>query len=86
MVLCNLFNFFRAVCKEFGVHIGRLTLAFQIFSAGMFISSTALLPSSWAMYAVSAASAAWWQRKYPLAIFFIALGSLLGKYYENLYT
>ncbi|GLV41573.1 ALG9 alpha-12-mannosyltransferase [Carabus blaptoides fortunei] len=70
--------FYKAVCKEFGVHIGRLTLAFQLFSAGMFISSTALLPSSWAMYAVSAACAAWWQSKYALAIFFIAIASLLG--------
>lgn len=70
--------FFRAVCREFGVHVGRMCLAFQIFSAGMFISSTAFLPSSWAMYSFSAACAAWWQQKYPLAIFLVALGALLG--------
>jgi alpha-1,2-mannosyltransferase len=70
--------FYKAVCREFGVHIGRVCLSFQIFSAGMFVSSTAFLPSSFAMYTFAAACAAWWQQRYPLAIFFIALGSLLG--------
>lgn len=81
--MLKLFFISRATCKEFGVHIGRLVLMFQLFSAGMFISSTALLPSSWAMYATSAACAAWWQKKYPLAIFFVALGSLLGKKFQH---
>jgi len=44
----------------------------------MFIASTAFLPSSFAMYSFTAACAAWWQQKYSLAIFFTALGSLLG--------
>uniref|UniRef100_A0A1Y1MX13 Mannosyltransferase n=2 Tax=Photinus pyralis TaxID=7054 RepID=A0A1Y1MX13_PHOPY len=70
--------FYKAVCREFGVHVGRLCLAFQIFSAGMFISSTAFLPSSWAMYGFASACAAWWQQKYALAVFMTALGSLLG--------
>ncbi|XP_050306990.1 alpha-1,2-mannosyltransferase ALG9 [Anthonomus grandis grandis] len=70
--------FYKAVCKEFGVHIGRICLAFQLFSPGMFIASTAYLPSSFAMYNFTAACAAWWQQKYALAIFFTALGSLLG--------
>ncbi|KAJ8920727.1 hypothetical protein NQ315_004866 [Exocentrus adspersus] len=70
--------FYKAICKEFGVHIGRICLAFQLFSAGMFIASTALLPSSFAMYTCAAACAAWWQQKFSLAIFFTALGSLLG--------
>nr|XP_023012056.1 alpha-1,2-mannosyltransferase ALG9 [Leptinotarsa decemlineata] len=70
--------FYKAVCREFGVHIGRICLAFQLFSAGMFISSTAYLPSSFAMYAAAAACAAWWQQQFELSIFFTALGSLLG--------
>nr|CAH7743459.1 unnamed protein product [Callosobruchus chinensis] len=70
--------FYKAVCKEFGVHIGRICLTFQVFSAGMFVSSTALLPSSFAMYTCAAACAAWWQQRFALAIFFTALGSLLG--------
>lgn len=75
---CDNINCNRAVCREFGVHIGRVCLFFQIFAAGMFVSSTAFLPSSFAMYTFAAACAAWWQQRYPLAIFFTALGSLLG--------
>lgn len=56
-----------------------MCLAFQLFSAGMFISSTALLPSTFAMYTFTAACAAWWQQSYPLAVFLSALGALLGK-------
>ncbi|XP_030749642.1 alpha-1,2-mannosyltransferase ALG9 [Sitophilus oryzae] len=70
--------FYKSICKEFGVHIGRICLAFQLFSPGMFISSTAFLPSSFAMYNFTAACAAWWQQRYSLAILFTALGSLLG--------
>ncbi|KAF7281365.1 hypothetical protein GWI33_004848 [Rhynchophorus ferrugineus] len=70
--------FYKAICKEFGVHIGRICLAFQLISPGLFISSTAFLPSSFAMYTFTAACGAWWQQKYALAIFFTALGSILG--------
>lgn len=44
----------------------------------MFISSTALLPSSFAMYFGCSALAAWWTQKYPLAVFLIAISALLG--------
>lgn len=70
--------FHRAVCREFGIQIGRLWLLFQLFSPGMFIASTALLPSSFSMYFSSAALAAWWHQKYRLAIFFVAISTLLG--------
>ncbi|XP_044726617.1 alpha-1,2-mannosyltransferase ALG9 [Chrysoperla carnea] len=70
--------FYKTVCREFGVHVGRLTFVFQLFSAGMFISSSAFLPSTWSMYLNTAAMASWWQARYPLAIFFTALSSLLG--------
>uniref|UniRef100_A0A1I8NY71 Mannosyltransferase n=1 Tax=Stomoxys calcitrans TaxID=35570 RepID=A0A1I8NY71_STOCA len=69
---------YKSICQEFGIHIGRLWLIFQLFSVGMFISSTALLPSSFAMYFGCSALAAWWTQKYPLAIFFVAIASLLG--------
>lgn len=71
-------NLFRGVCREFGVHIGRAWLVFQLFSAGMFISSAALLPSSFSMYFTMSALAAWWHQKYKLAIFFTAISVLLG--------
>lgn len=77
--LCNSINqFHRGVCREFGVHIGRSWLVFQLFSAGMFISSAALLPSSFSMYFTMAALSAWWHQKYKLAIFFTAISVLLG--------
>ncbi|XP_012252677.2 alpha-1,2-mannosyltransferase ALG9 isoform X2 [Athalia rosae] len=70
--------FYKNVCREFGVHIARLTLAFLILSSGMFISSAAFLPSSFSMYLSTVALAAWYDRKYELAIFSTALSSLLG--------
>ncbi|KAK9696634.1 Alg9-like mannosyltransferase family [Popillia japonica] len=79
-LLCSFVEvyFYKAVCREFGVHVGRMCLAFQLFAAGMFISSTAFLPSSFAMYMLCTACAAWWTEKYEFAIFATALGSLLG--------
>lgn len=70
--------FYNGVCREFGVHIARLWLIFQLFSAGMFISSTALLPSSFSMYMGTSALAAWFHHHYKLAIFFTAISTFLG--------
>ncbi|KAJ1528897.1 hypothetical protein ONE63_007266 [Megalurothrips usitatus] len=70
--------FYKAVCREFGVAIGRLTLAFLLFSAGMFISSTAFLPSTFSMYMTLLSMAAWFQRKYELAILTTALSAFLS--------
>lgn len=80
ITVCNfIFVFyFRAVCREFGVQIGRLWLIMQLFSAGMFIAGTALLPSSFSMYFGCAALAAWWHQRYPLAIFLVAISTILG--------
>jgi len=69
---------YKAICREFGVHIGRMWIIFQLFSAGMFISSTALLPSTFSMYFTSAALTAWWTQRHKLAIFMIAISALLG--------
>lgn len=44
----------------------------------MFISSAALLPSSFSMYFTMSALSAWWHQKYKLAIFFTAISVLLG--------
>lgn len=44
----------------------------------MFVSSTALLPSSFSMYFSSAALAAWWHKQYNLAVFLVAISALLG--------
>lgn len=37
-----------------------------------------MLPSSFAMYACSAALASWWNRQYKASIFFIAIAALMG--------
>ncbi|KAK0171720.1 hypothetical protein PV328_005138 [Microctonus aethiopoides] len=70
--------FYQNVCREFGIHIARLTFVFLLTSSGMFISSAAFLPSSFSMYLSTIATAAWYARKYELAIFATAISSLLG--------
>lgn len=70
--------FYKNVCREFGIHIGRLTLVFLILSSGMYIASAAFLPSSFSMYLSTIAIAAWYGRQYELAIFATALSALLG--------
>ncbi|XP_026679660.1 alpha-1,2-mannosyltransferase ALG9 [Diaphorina citri] len=72
------FFFHRGVCREFGVHIGRLVLLFQLFSTGMFIASCAYLPSSFSMYMTLLSIGAWFQRKYELAVFTTALSAFLS--------
>lgn len=70
--------YLRAICREFGVHIGRTWILFQMFCPGMFISSSAFLPSSFSMYFICGALAAWWYQIYSLAIFMTALSAFLG--------
>ncbi|KAK6641071.1 hypothetical protein RUM44_012770 [Polyplax serrata] len=70
--------FYKSVCKEFGVQVGRLVLVFLLFSPGMFISSTAYLPSSFSMYMTFLSTAAWIVRKYELAIFSVALSTFIS--------
>ncbi|GLG95523.1 Mannosyltransferase [Gryllus bimaculatus] len=70
--------FHRSVCREFGVQIGRVTLAFMVFGAGMFISSTAFLPSTFSMYMCLVSMGAWFHRKYELAVFTTALSAFLS--------
>ena len=69
---------FRAVCRQFGVNTGRLTLAALIFAAGMFTSSTAFLPSSFTMKTTMMAVGCWYIGSIPGAVFFTALGALVG--------
>lgn len=44
----------------------------------MFVSSIALLPSSFSMYFGMAALSAWWFQRHKLAVFFIAVSALIG--------
>lgn len=74
---CEVF-FYKSVCREFGVNVGRIMLVILIFSPGMFIAGSAFLPSSFSMYMTLLSMTAWFYRKYPSAIFFVALSSLLS--------
>ena len=59
--------------------MGRLCLALLVSSAGMFISSTAFLPSSTSMYLTLLAMGAWFLHHYKLAIFFTAFSTFISK-------
>ncbi|XP_054899742.1 alpha-1,2-mannosyltransferase ALG9 isoform X2 [Poeciliopsis prolifica] len=68
----------RAVCKKFGLHVGRLMLAFLVLSTGMFCSSAAFLPSSFCMYTTLIAMTGWFQDSIPLAVMGVAAGGIVG--------
>jgi alpha-1,2-mannosyltransferase len=70
--------FYIGVSQEIGANVGRITLAIMIFSAGMFVASTALLPSTTSMYLCMLAHGAWFQQSYALAIFATALSTYLS--------
>lgn len=75
--VCELY-FYKAVCKKFGLHVGRLMLAFLVLSTGMFCSSAAFLPSSFCMYTTLVAMTGWFQDCTPLAVFGVAAGAIVG--------
>jgi hypothetical protein len=75
--LCEVY-FYQGVARELGPNVGRLTLGFLVLSAGMFISSTAFLPSSTSMFLVMLSHGAWFNQSYALAIFATALSSFLS--------
>ncbi|XP_015238314.1 PREDICTED: alpha-1,2-mannosyltransferase ALG9 [Cyprinodon variegatus] len=75
--VCELY-FYKAVCKKFGLHVGRLMLAFLVLSTGMFSSSAAFLPSSFCMYTTLIAMTGWFQDSIPLAVMGVAAGGIVG--------
>ena len=70
--------FCRSVCKQFGTNPGRLTLTFMLLAPGMFIASTAFMPSSFALYMTLLAFGGWFNKEYPIAILAIAAAAILG--------
>ncbi|XP_048840319.1 alpha-1,2-mannosyltransferase ALG9 isoform X2 [Brienomyrus brachyistius] len=75
--VCELY-FYKAVCKKFGLHVGRLMLAFLVLSAGMFCSSAAFLPSTFCMYCTLVAMTGWYQDRPSLAVLGVAAGAIVG--------
>lgn len=75
--LCEVY-FYRAICHHFGANVGRLTLVFLVFGSGMFVSSTAFLPSSFSMYLTMLALGTWFFQKYEFTILATAVSALVG--------
>ncbi|XP_045760675.1 alpha-1,2-mannosyltransferase ALG9 [Maniola jurtina] len=78
LTACAELMFYKAVCHEFGVHVGRVWLCLALPAAGCFAASAAMLPSAWSGTLVSAALACWWRKRYPLAIILTAATVLLS--------
>ena len=75
--LCEAF-FYVGVSHRFGNRVGRYTFIFSILSTGMYFSSVAYLPSSFAMYAVMASFGAWFQGMQGYSIFYAAAGIIIS--------
>ncbi|XP_013193554.2 alpha-1,2-mannosyltransferase ALG9 [Amyelois transitella] len=78
LTACSELMFYKAVCHEFGVHVGRVWLCLTLPAAGCFASSAAMLPSAWSSALCSGALACWWRRRYPQAILLTAATTLLS--------
>ncbi|XP_047507656.1 alpha-1,2-mannosyltransferase ALG9 [Pieris napi] len=78
LTACSELMFYKAVCHEFGVHVGRIWLCLSLAAAGCFASSAAMLPSAWSSALVSAALASSWRRRYAAAVTFTAASTLLS--------
>ena len=70
--------FYQGVRREFGTNVAKITLCFSVLSAGMFISSTAFLPSSTSMLLLMLSYGAWFQKSYKIAIFTTALSTFVS--------
>ncbi|KAI0207456.1 Alpha-1,2-mannosyltransferase ALG9 [Lamellibrachia satsuma] len=69
---------YKAVTRHFGANTGRLMLCLLIFGSGMYVASTAFIPSSFAMYMVTLAVAGWFTNQLSLAVFGIAAAAIVG--------
>ncbi|XP_046447419.1 alpha-1,2-mannosyltransferase ALG9-like [Daphnia pulex] len=70
--------FYKGVVQQFGPKVGRLTFVFLLFSAGMFQSSSAFLPSTFSMYMCLISMGAWFQGNCILAILTTAISAFLS--------
>ena len=61
-------SYFSAIKKKFGYKVAFLTLIFLVPSNGMFIASSAFLPSSFTMYCGLVAMAAWFNGREEVII------------------
>ncbi|XP_050355089.1 alpha-1,2-mannosyltransferase ALG9 [Nymphalis io] len=78
LTACAELMFYKGICHEFGVHVGRVWLCFTLPAAGCFASTAAMLPSAWSSALVSAALACWWRKRYTCAVLLTAVTVLLS--------
>ncbi|XP_058059151.1 alpha-1,2-mannosyltransferase ALG9 isoform X2 [Anopheles bellator] len=80
-VTCALLEYrmYKVIKRKCGASIGNMWLFFQLVSPGMFISSAALLPSSFAMYITMATMADWMSRRPTAVIAVTAFSGLIGE-------
>ena len=70
--------FIRSVRKRFGTSLSHTLTFILAVNTGMFISTTAFLPSSFALQFVTLAYAAWWSNKLKVSVLCIAISALIG--------
>ncbi|KAL8597468.1 hypothetical protein ACOMHN_047695 [Nucella lapillus] len=69
---------YRSLKQYVGSNIARLSLWLELLSTGLFIASTAFLPSSFAMYLTMVATAAWVAGDNRIAILAVAASAIIG--------
>ncbi|MGH0144147.1 UNVERIFIED_CONTAM: hypothetical protein FKN15_002112 [Acipenser sinensis] len=75
--VCELY-FYKAVCKRFGLHVGRVMLAFLVLSTGMYCSAAAFLPSTFCMYTTLIAMTGWFNDNTSVSVLAVAAGAIVG--------
>ncbi|VVC34297.1 GPI mannosyltransferase [Cinara cedri] len=75
--LCELY-LYKAVSKNISSTVAWYYIFITIFSTGMYISSTAYLPSSFSMYMTCIIIGAWLNKNFGLAIYATALSTFLS--------
>ncbi|CAG9782679.1 unnamed protein product [Diatraea saccharalis] len=78
LTACAELMFYKAVCHEFGVHVGRVWLCLWVCAAGAWAAGAALLPAAWSAALAAAALACWWRRRGPPAVALTAATTLLS--------
>ncbi|ETN65544.1 glycosyltransferase [Anopheles darlingi] len=79
-LVCALLEFrlYKVIKLKCGSSVGNMWLFFQLVSPGMFISSAALLPSSFSMFVTIATMTAWMAGRSRAVIAVTALSGLIG--------
>ena len=70
--------FISSVRRKFSTSLSHILSFVLTVNTGMFISTTAFLPSSFALQFVTLAYAAWWNKNLKLSVFCVAISALIG--------